>query len=151
MKVISAREEGACFEKIKWYLKSKWAYNRAMENIYEDCFANCRKTVSPLPQWYVLMEKERIIGCAGLITNDFISRMDLYPWVCSLYIEEDRRGRGLGELLLNRAKADARKAGYRHLYLCTDHVGYYEHYGFTYIGKGYHPWDESSRIYDCKL
>ena len=151
MKVISAREEDACFENIKWYLKSKWAYNQALQNIYDDCFAHCKKAAAPLPQWYVLMEDERMIGCAGLITNDFISRMDLYPWICSVYVEEDKRGNGLGELLINKAKADAQKAGFRNVYLCTDHVGYYEHYGFTYIGMGYHPWGESSRIYGCKL
>lgn len=151
MRVVSIREENAFFEEIKWYLKSKWAADKAMEQIYDDCFANCRKTSLPLPQWYALMEDKRIIGCAGLITNDFISRMDLYPWICALYIEENKRGQGLGERLIEKAKADAKKAGFRNVYLCTDHVGYYEHYGFSYIGKGYHLWGESSRIYGCKL
>jgi N-acetylglutamate synthase-like GNAT family acetyltransferase len=134
MKVVSAREEVACFENIKWYLKSKWAYNKPLQDIYDDCFANCKKAATPLPQWYALMEDERIIGCAGLITNDFISRMDLYPWICSLYIEEDKRGNGLGEMLIDKAKTDARKAGFRNVYLCTDHVGYYEHYGLHRYG-----------------
>lgn len=52
-----------------------------------------------------------------------------------------------GALLIERIKADARQAGFARRYLCTDHIGCYEHYGFAYIGTGYHPWGESSRIY----
>ncbi|MCY9140579.1 GNAT family N-acetyltransferase [Peribacillus frigoritolerans] len=57
-----------------------------------------------------------IIGCAGLISNDFISRMDLWPWICALYIDNSYRGRSLGKELLLRAKADAEKAGSIPLY-----------------------------------
>lgn len=84
-------------------------------------------------------------------TNDFISRMDLYPWICALYIEEAYRGHAYGSLLLARAEEDAAKAGYPYAYLCTDHVGYYEKYGFEHIGTGYHPWGETSGIYRIDL
>ncbi len=104
-----------------------------------------------LPQWYLLMDNDVIIGCAGLITNDFISRMDLYPWVCAIYIEEEYRGNAYGSILLEQAKKDAKEGGFSHLYLCTDHIGYYEKYGFEHIGAGYHPWGEMSRIYSISL
>jgi N-acetylglutamate synthase-like GNAT family acetyltransferase len=97
------------------------------------------------------MQDDKIIGSAGLITNDFISRMDLFPWVCALYIEKEYRGKSCGSLLLEKAKEDTAKIGFDNLYLCTDHIGYYEHYGFTYIGMGYHPWGECSRIYCAKV
>lgn len=115
--------------------------------VYEDCIRHCLTAKAPLPQWYLLTQGETVIGGAGLITNDFISRMDLYPWICALYIEESSRGHGYGALLLEKARRDAGAAGFENVYLCTDHVGYYERYGFAHIGTGYHPWGESSRIY----
>lgn len=146
MEVISIRENPGYKDKAIKYFQNIWASKNSLM-VYEDCITNCISTPSPLPQWYLLVDGENIIGCAGLITNDFISRMDLYPWVCALYIEEDYRGKAYGSLLLDKAKEDAKKGGFSHLYLCTDHIGYYEKYGYSYIGDGYHPWGESSRIY----
>ncbi len=51
-------------------------------------------------------------------------------------------------MLLDYARADARKAGYEKVYIATRHIGYYEHFGFKHIGTGYHPWGESARIYE---
>lgn len=149
MKIISVRENPEYREYITHYIQSKW--NCVLPIIYEDCINHCITTPNPLPQWYILKKEDEIVGCAGLITNDFISRMDLYPWVCALYIEENHRGNGYGSLLLDKAKEDALKAGFKNLYLCTEHRGYYEKYGFYYIGDGYHPWGDSSRIYETKL
>lgn len=150
MRIISVRENPEIKEKAIQYFQSKWASESSLM-VYDDCISNSILTTNPLPQWYLLVDGDVIIGCAGLITNDFISRMDLYPWICALYIEQDYRGNSYGALLLDKAKEDAKKAGFTHAYLCTDHIGYYEKYGFTYLGLGYHPWGESSRIYMTKL
>jgi N-acetylglutamate synthase-like GNAT family acetyltransferase len=77
--------------------------------------------------------------------------MDLYPWICALFIDEKHRGNKYASLLIEQAKEDANKAGFDHVYLSTDHVGFYERYGFIYIGQGYHPWGEESRIYQIKV
>lgn len=150
MEIISVKENPAYKEKTIKYFQEKWASKESLM-VYEDCITNCITTLNPLPQWYLLIDNETIIGCAGLITNDFISRMDLYPWVCALYIEENFRGHEYGSLLLEKAKEDAKRGGFDSLYLCTDHVDFYERYGFDYIGQGYHPWGDSSRIYEAKL
>lgn len=151
MEIISVRKNPEFKEIAIKYFQDKWASEKT-KIIYEDCISNCITTQNPLPHWYLLLnDSKEIIGCAGLITNDFISRMDLYPWVCAVYIEEKYRGNTYGSKLLQKAKIDAKDAGFSHLYLCTDHIGYYEKYDFSYIGQGYHPWGDNSRIYECKL
>lgn len=122
-----------------------------MPIIYEDSITHSIEARNSLPQWYLLEKDSEIIGCAGLITNDFISRGDLYPWICALFIDEKQRGNAYGKLLIEYAKADAKEAGFEYLYLCTEHVGYYEKYEFKYIGLGYHPWGGESRIYEINL
>ncbi len=146
MKVISVREKPEnVFEFIK-YFQNKWASEESMA-VYEDCIKNCIASKSPLPNWYLLKNDNEIIGCVGLITNDFISRMDLYPWLCALFVEEKYRGNNYGKLLIERCVEDTKKMGFEALYLATDHIGYYEHFGFEYLAEGFHPWGESSRIY----
>lgn len=150
MEIISIKQNPEYKDQAVKYFQSKWATEQSLM-VYEDCISNCITASNALPQWYLLMEKGSIIGCAGLVTNDFISRMDLYPWVCALYIEESYRGNAYGSLLLEKAKEDTKSFGFSHLYLSTDHIGYYEKYGFSYLGVGYHPWGESSRIYSIAV
>ncbi|MFS0605576.1 GNAT family N-acetyltransferase [Peribacillus frigoritolerans] len=147
MQIISVRERPEYKEKAIKYFQTKWANDNSMK-VYEDCITHSITTDSPFPIWYLMEDSGEVMGCAGLISNDFISRMDLWPWICALYIENSYRGKSLGKELLLRAKADAEKAGFNKVFLCTDHIGYYEKYGFTYIGDGYHPWGSSSRIYE---
>ena len=52
---------------------------------------------------------------------------------------------------IDKAMQDASYYGFKYLNLCTDHVGYYEKFGFRYIGNCHHPWGETTRIYQIKL
>ena len=150
MIIVNIRKNPEYKEQAIAYFQSKWAEEES-KKVYEDCISRSIVAKNPLPIWYLLMDDEKIIGCAGLVTNDFISCMDLYPWLCALYIEEQYRGQNLGNLIISQIKDDVAKIGFDSLYLSTDHVGYYEKLGFSYIGEGYHPWGESSRVYVCSV
>lgn len=149
MRIISVRENPEYKDKTIQYFQNSWSEIAPV--IYEDCITHSINAKDSLPQWYILENNDEIIGCAGLITNDFISRMDLYPWVCAIFIDEKHRGNNYSKLLIEKAKEDSKKARFKNLYLCTDHTGFYEKFGFSYIGQGYHPWEEESRIYQIGL
>ena len=149
MNIISVRENFDYTSKAIAYFQKSWP--SVLPVIYQDCIIHCIDARNTLPQWYLLEDNDELFGCAGLITNDFISRGDLYPWICALYIEEAHRGNAYGSLLMEKAKIDAKKGGFEYVYLSTSLVDYYEKYDFKYKGQGYHPWGEESRIYEIKL
>lgn len=136
-RILSVREHPEYARQAIEYISSRW--REVPQALYDDCISESLYAVGPLPQWYLLLDSERIVGCARLISNDFISRGDLWPWVCALYVEETFRERGYAGLLLERCRRDAERSGYRALYLSTELEGYYEKHGYDYIGEGYGP------------
>ena len=149
LRVISLREEPEYAQAATAFIQSKWP--EVPPKVYEDCISHCLNSPSPLPQWYILASNTEIIGCASLVPSDCISRADLWPWLCALFIEEDWRGRGYGLLLIDRARRDCLRLGFKSIYLTTDHVGYYEKFGFKYIGTGYDLWGGEARIYKLDI
>jgi len=151
LQIVSVREQP---EELECFIAcfNRWWGSEATLPVYRDCMTSCLESPSPLPQWYLLRDDVgAVLGGVGLVTNDFISRMDLWPWLCALYVEEGRRGQDLGRMLIEHVKVETARLGFGEVYLCTDHIGYYERFGFRYLGQGYHPWGEASRIYAASL
>ena len=83
--------------------------------------------------WYLCMDGDRIVGGAGVIENDFHGRKDLYPNVCAVYTEEAYRRKGIAGHLLEMAVNDLKAKGITPVYLVTDHIGFYEKYGWEFL------------------
>ena len=147
--LVSVRERPECAAAMIAFFQQSWP--EILPEMYADSIHHSIDAPQALPQWYVLQKDGEIVACAGLITNDFISRGDLYPWLCALFVNETERRQGYARMLIERCQADAIKAGFAKLYLCTDTVNLYERYGFEYLAQGWHPWGETSRIYQYTL
>ena len=118
------KEQAAQWFHEKWGIPLE-AYLESME----DCLTNR----TPVPQWYLALEKDNIIGGMGVIENDFHSRKDLAPNVCAVYTEQDKRCNGIAGALLNYVCADMKERGIGTLYLLTDHTSFYERYGWEFL------------------
>ena len=147
IQILAVREHPEYLDRAVDYFASKWGVDRKG---YYDCISNSLTAESPLPRWYLMLKSGEIIGSYGLIVNDFISRQDLWPWLCALYVEESERGKALGSHLLAHGRVEAAKLGFKKLYLTTDHIGYYEKYGWRYIADGYGFSGDKGRIYEIE-
>ncbi len=103
------------------------------KSAYLESMAECLRALSPVPQWYVMLDGQKIIGGIGVIENDFHDRKDLAPNVCAVYVEPEYRRRGLAGRLLQRVCDDMAGRGIDTLYLLTDHTGFYERYGWEFL------------------
>lgn len=83
--------------------------------------------------WFLCLDGEKIIGGLGVIDNDFHDRKDLTPNVCAVYTDEEYRGQGIAGNLLNMVVEDMRVKGFIPIYLVTDHIGFYERYGWEFV------------------
>lgn len=103
------------------------------EEEYLTSMDECISGGANVPQWYVALEDGGITGGVGVIENDFHVRRDLSPNVCALYVEPRRRSLGLAGALLEHVRRDMAALGVDTLYLITDHVGFYERYGWEFV------------------
>lgn len=128
--LLNLRERPDLLDRAAAWFHEKWgvpleAYRESMER--------CLRREFPVPQWYLAMNGEKILGGLGVIENDFHDRKDLAPNVCAVYTEEACRRRGVAGALLNHACADMAAMGVSTLYLLTDHTSFYERYGWEFF------------------
>lgn len=128
----------------KWF-HEKWGVPL---EAYRESMAECLAGGRAVPQWYVAVDGDEIVGGMGVIENDFHPRRDLTPNVCAVYVEETHRCQGIAGALLELVCADMAGLGVDALYLLTDHTSFYERYGWRFLcmvqGDGA---AECSRIY----
>ena len=129
MNMIKLRTQPQWKDLAASWFHAKWGIPR---EAYEESMAACLAGNAPIPQWYLAVEGEHILGGLGVIENDFHDRPDLTPNVCAVYVEEDARGRGIAGKLLRCVCEDCKEMGFSTLYLATSHTSFYERYGWTF-------------------
>ena len=100
---------------------------------------------------FALDGEGREVGFALFFHNfsTFLGRGGIY--LEDLFVLPEARGKGMGGVLIRHAEEACRRLGFPSLYLTTDLQGYYERYGYSFLGTGYGPDGGESRIYGKEL
>lgn len=130
MQIIMLREHSCLAKTAAAWFHEKW---NIPVSAYAESMAECLSKKKAVPQWYLAMEDGAIVGGLGVIENDFHDRKDLSPNVCAVYVEPSHRCRGIAGTLLNFVCRDMQTMGNHTLYLITDHIGFYERYGWEFL------------------
>ncbi|MCH5187563.1 MAG: GNAT family N-acetyltransferase [Oscillospiraceae bacterium] len=147
MKIESIRNNPGMAKTAKNYCKEKW------EKVYTVFCRTLDRSLAAekLPEtWLVINGNGDLCGFYQLSeTEVLIKHPGLSPFISLLYVDRERlaSGTGGGEMLLTHAKYEAARFGYHTLYLCTDHIGYYEKYGFRELGLDLDAWGRPTKLY----
>lgn len=126
---IPLRDRPELMDRAAAWFHEKW---RVPKEAYLECMTAYLNRETEYG-WYLCLSGERIVGGLGVIENDFHDRKDLTPNVCAVYTEADCRCQGIAGRLLNMTVEDMRAKGITPLYLVTDHIGFYERYGWEFL------------------
>ena len=142
-KIITLREQPEIKDAAAQWFSSKWGVPK---EAYLECMEDYLSEKTEYG-WYLCLDGDKIIGGMGVIENDFHERKDLAPNVCAVYTEPDYRGKGIAGRLLDFTVDDMKSKGITPIYLITDHVGFYERYGWEFYCMVQGSDHEPSRMY----
>lgn len=129
-RILTLRDHRELLDAAAAWFHAKWGVPL---EAYRESMARCVKNEVPVPQWYVAVDGQAIIGGLGVIENDFHDRRDLTPNVCAVYVEEAYRCQGVAGRLLDYVWKDMSGFGLDTLYLLTNHTSFYERYGWEFL------------------
>ena len=125
---ITLREKPELMNTAAEWFHSKWGVPK---EAYLECMQAYLSGETELG-WYLCLDGEKIVGGMGVIENDFHDRKDLSPNVCAVYTEDSHRKMGIAGELLNMVVEDLKSKDISPVYLVTDHIGFYERYGWEF-------------------
>lgn len=129
LEFTSIKNKPELIEEAAFWFSSKW--NVLMES-YLECMTNYVNGQTEFG-WFICLDKNKIVGGLGVIENDFHERKDLSPNICAVYVEEAYRNNGIAGILLNKAVEELKINNISPVYVITDHIGFYERYGFKFL------------------
>lgn len=95
---------------------------------------------------YLLADEDRLVSFVSLAKRDCID-VTYTPWIGFVHTAPEYRGHRYVGKLIDHACAVAGEYGASRVYICTDHVGLYEKYGFTYLECREDRFGGESRVY----
>ena len=137
-----------CIQKEKWIdeiERQDWSAAKFLSGLLRE--SQLLKTLGNGAELYITADGEKLVSFAVLSPKDAINDDSLTPWIGFIYTAPEYRGNRESGRLIDYLCEIARDKDYKKVYLCTDHIGLYEKYGFIYMENRIDVWGEDSRIY----
>ncbi|MDO4996807.1 MAG: GNAT family N-acetyltransferase [Bacilli bacterium] len=134
MEIINIKENSKYLEEYCRLCSLEWGSNKTAKELEKYVNNKMKK----------IFEEDKVISILGLVDNDLIGfislfkydgdfRRDLTPWYATMYVKKDYRGKGYSKVLNNALLEEAKRIGYKRVYLKTDLNNYYEKFGAIYV------------------
>lgn len=112
-------------------LLPQWSYEEALTELQSHTGRAC------IPTTFVALAGHQLLGSASLIVDDLEISRHLTPWLASVFVIPEQRGKGVGKKLVERVAAEAKQLNVATLYLFTGgQEGFYRKLGWTVLQPG---------------
>ena len=98
-------------------------------------------TLQLISQWgfseweapFAALIDDRIVAMATFMKTDYYPLPEIYPWISTIFVAEEFRGRRISGRLIDFVNGYAKECGFARTYIPSEHVGLYEKYGYRYL------------------
>ena len=101
--------------------RAYWAIGRARD-VVERSLANSL--------CFSAFDGDRQVGFARVVTDQAT-----FAWICDVFVDDDRRGEGIGLRLMEAITADPRLSGLKRTVLATSSPAFYARFGFEPLDR----------------
>ena len=131
---------------------TEFVANFSWEEVKEHTLQSLREW--PFTDWetmFAAVADGQVVGMVSLFKTDYYPLPEIFPWVSSLFVTEEWRGRRLSQMLVDHANAYAKGLGFERTYIPSEHVGLYEKYGYRYVKEIVNYGGGTDRLYVKEL
>ncbi len=82
---------------------------------------------------FAAVKDGRIVGFATVMKTDYYPENRYAPWISSIFVDENMRGRGVSGKLIEAAEEYLVHLGFNRCYIPSDKSGFYEKFGYKKV------------------
>jgi GNAT superfamily N-acetyltransferase len=89
-----------------------------------------------VPTMFICKVGDALAGSSAVVESDMTNRMNLTPWLASVYVAPDYRRKGIGAALVRHTVEETRRQGFSKMYLYTpDEERFYQGLGWSTLSQ----------------
>ena len=137
MKIYNVKEKQEYIEEIARLSKLEWAEYDTEEELNNKIQQTINKIKNNLdnPSYckLVLLDNDNLVGFISIFPTDGDECQELTPWYATMYVKKEYRGLGYSKILNDAILKEAKRLGFKKIYLKSELKNYYEKFGAKYI------------------
>lgn len=137
MKIYNIKEKQEYIEEIATLSKLEWAEYNTEEELNNKIQQTIKKIKNNLdnPNYckLILLDDDKLVGFISIFPKDGDEYQDLTPWYATMYVKKEYRGLGYSKILNDAILKEAKRRGFKKIYLKSELKNYYEKFGAKYM------------------
>ena len=137
MSIVNLNKEPDLLDTLAEWHHSEWSYlnpDGSASKRAEKMRTNLKEDA--IPSTYVYKLDGQLAGSAAIVVQDMDTHKELSPWLASVFVKPELRGKGIGSKLVLHVMQQAKDLGIETLYLFTDgRENFYAKLGWSVLSE----------------